>query len=198
MSGHGIIVSYTTRVMIRGRHNRFTASLGLCAACVWCASYVVPMRCGFVVTRATAIGMCGSDGALNLRFTVDETPVNRGMTSQAAPFALYREILPRFGEANLKDRMLPYIEMPQTVELRIGVRLPGLAPPPTKQHVYSAVVLNAPYWLFILPHFCLNLLRAWMNRRRNSATASRLCRSCGYDLRATPTRCPECGNAAQD
>jgi hypothetical protein len=54
-----------------------------------------------------------------------------------------------------------------------------------------------------LPHWCLVLLFAalpahWLVARRRQAVARRraeagLCAGCGYDLRATPVQCPECG-----
>jgi hypothetical protein len=55
------------------------------------------------------------------------------------------------------------------------------------------LVIAVPHWslalLFsILPAF--HLLVALRSRRRHRAG---LCRRCGYDLRATPDDCPECG-----
>jgi hypothetical protein len=62
------------------------------------------------------------------------------------------------------------------------------------------------FWSVWLPHWLLSLLLglpvavAWRIRRRSVMRAARLaagqCASCGYDLRASPKRCPECGAAA--
>ena len=53
--------------------------------------------------------------------------------------------------------------------------------------------LRVPYWAIAsvlgLPA-CLAVARA---RRRKRRSEGRLCSACGYDLRATPDRCPECG-----
>ena len=55
-------------------------------------------------------------------------------------------------------------------------------------------VIIVPYrWLTLV----FAILPAWRAiqffRRRRHATPSPLCAACGYDLRATPDRCPECG-----
>lgn len=56
-----------------------------------------------------------------------------------------------------------------------------------------------PYWLLILATAILPAI--WIasslrhhRRRRHRLTQGR-CLKCGYDLRATPSRCPECGES---
>jgi hypothetical protein len=50
-----------------------------------------------------------------------------------------------------------------------------------------------PYWLPLLATAAMPLLRlrTWSRRRKDLRIGH--CRNCGYDLRATPGRCPECG-----
>ncbi len=54
-------------------------------------------------------------------------------------------------------------------------------------------IASAPYWLFALAFAIAPALWYWTARRKFRRAAAGLCPRCGYDLRATPTRCPECG-----
>lgn len=56
--------------------------------------------------------------------------------------------------------------------------------------------VSIPAWLFalILAILPARALLAW--RRGLRRRAAGCCPACGYDLRATPARCPECGHAA--
>ena len=53
-----------------------------------------------------------------------------------------------------------------------------------------------PYWLIILLALVAPVWRLDGIRRRRTRDRRHRCRACGYDLRATPDRCPECGTAA--
>jgi hypothetical protein len=57
------------------------------------------------------------------------------------------------------------------------------------------VYLRIPFWFMFLATILLPAaaLRRHINRRRH--TIAGVCRKCGYDLRATPDRCPECGTS---
>jgi hypothetical protein len=64
--------------------------------------------------------------------------------------------------------------------------LPGLRAQEEVQSVYI------PYWFAVAP-------LAWLFYRRADGKRLRAgrCLFCGYDLRATPDRCPECGNVPE-
>jgi hypothetical protein len=52
-----------------------------------------------------------------------------------------------------------------------------------------------PCWLMFVASACLTTWAAWRPVREWHARRLRpgACRTCGYDMRATPERCPECG-----
>ena len=77
----------------------------------------------------------------------------------------------------------------------LGFRVGNLAQgTPSKPGWGGGVVV--PLW-FPLAVFAAGPLWRWRRRRRlDRRRLLRLCPACGYDLRASPERCPECGTAA--
>jgi hypothetical protein len=57
----------------------------------------------------------------------------------------------------------------------------------------DVVGLRVPFWAIAVLSALLPLLMLWRYGRRRRRIDRRLCVRCGYDLRATPDRCPECG-----
>jgi hypothetical protein len=58
---------------------------------------------------------------------------------------------------------------------------------------YPFVIVGIPYWfLALLPLVFFGVWVRYTRRQRRRRRAGR-CLECGYDVRATPDRCPECG-----
>ena len=71
--------------------------------------------------------------------------------------------------------------------------------PRVVEHVMPAWNLTVDSWVLALATATLPAAWAWPRVRRTLLARRRragTCARCGYDLRATPGRCPECGAAA--
>jgi hypothetical protein len=76
------------------------------------------------------------------------------------------------------------LQRPASAHFQWGDYLGPLSYQPKRQSSYTI-----PYWPFIA---VLLFILPFTNPRRKDANSG-MCPSCGYDLRATPNRCPECG-----
>jgi hypothetical protein len=61
---------------------------------------------------------------------------------------------------------------------------------------YDLYAFTVPYWAVALAASLLPGALAARRVSRRSNRSAGACPACGYDLRATPGRCPECGRVA--
>ena len=101
-----------------------------------------------------------------------------------------RDTLVQYNPQPVGDIMIwPYRNLPEGPQNRwLGF---GLAVN-TSQRYYELVT---PAWFVVIATASSGLLVLRRARRLQRATQLGLCPHCGYDVRATPDRCPECGTA---
>jgi hypothetical protein len=77
-------------------------------------------------------------------------------------------------------------------------RPPDLRGPASPHTGLAFSFVTVAYWPLAFPLLALPTARAigYVSRRLDRRRSPGICVRCGYDLRATPERCPECGTAA--
>lgn len=170
-------------------------SLLLCAAAVglWVRGYrvvdVAVVAAGRADTRATVVDewkLMSGKGVLALIWQRDTSP-------PAPPFG---EAGPRFSHSTLAPQAFAVARA--TFWQRLGFNRTDHAALDPAYPAWSrrSRAVRVPYWSLVLASGALpawRLPRLWRTRR---TVARGHCLACGYDLRATSGRCPECGTAA--
>jgi hypothetical protein len=67
----------------------------------------------------------------------------------------------------------------------------------TNQSVVSEWSVLLPHWFLMIVAVLPGVLALRRRGIRERRRTDRLCTHCGYDLRASPGRCPECGETAE-
>ena len=84
-----------------------------------------------------------------------------------------------------------HLDAAESPAARLGFHWEGEFWDARNHHIMTVV----PHWFAALIASVIPACR-YLRSRRRSRPRPGLCRRCGYDLRATPGRCPECGAAA--
>jgi len=138
----------------------------------------------------TAIELDSWQGSVCITF--DSANANVAAAAATGPRVSYRAFPIQTPEAKLWKGYTSHLGFIAESH-RVGLRPKGSPPgtPPTR--FMDTKVVGAPWWfialaLLIMPNLWL---RKRARMRRNQELG--LCVQCGYDLRASPHRCPECG-----
>ena len=76
-----------------------------------------------------------------------------------------------------------------------AITLPSVSRTMTRNDIISAVFVLTAF--SVVPGVLTTVLAFILSRGPIATRDSPVCRRCGYDLRATPGRCPECGIVAE-
>ena len=168
-------------------------SLLLCvaAAALWVTSYDRPRNIVYVWTKSgppverRSIAWFSADGVTRLEVGTMIAETEAAAQGSLISATGFLPATPWRGPDT--PRLFPRFKLEHS-----SVRFPGAGLLVRRRDI------RAPYWFCTAA--CAVLPLTWVVRRNHWRRAKRrragLCPACGYDLRATPGRCPECGAAA--
>lgn len=96
----------------------------------------------------------------------------------------------------------PYVYQPQHIWERMGFRIDESSVIVTSsivffERAYDSLTVTVPLWAVSLVSGLPPLLWGILYGRKRNWRAAGRCSRCGYDLRASPNRCPECGKPVE-
>jgi hypothetical protein len=167
------------------------------------------MKRGIItVAAALSAAVCVAASALWLRSywrhdlvcLMFRAPAQYQCHSMRGTFQIHRMVFPP-GEVDNDPRYVRTVQAPRKVRLTrlrgedLRDRRLGPFAVQSGELTYHFVQVAFPCWSVvatsaILPAYWLVLRRRW---RRQRLCAQGRCERCGYDVRASPDRCPECG-----
>ena len=172
----------------------------LVAAGLWVQSYAAP---GAAMLRDAGRSALAADSTRGrIVFVQQQVTTDSAEVAATFPAARSYEIefngrpwmsgsrAPCYSEYDLGRRWLGFglaIDRPKKV--RESVR-------PAVDYQISQWML--PHWLFALVGMILPIVWLTQRRRTKRRRVAGRCVACGYDLRQSPGRCPECGRAAAE
>jgi hypothetical protein len=163
----------------------------------WIASYVRPH--GVTVSGVREYALFARTGVIQFHYSIKTDVVQHGWNAWAIEEVGFQ---PADEPATVSWRyrgprvMFSQRRVYQEGEVLMGSYVPEPSTGRTTALGEWTRVIGVPHWpvalVLALPTTwtALALRRRWIGRRRRRAG---LCPRCGYDLRETPERCPECG-----
>lgn len=161
-----------------------------CPVLLWLLSFVASFQLTTYVDR-WGFAAISRHGTVWIRVTKEiESPYPE---VQAHPLANYTENLPLTRQWII-CQLLPFTKIEQTPNYQQSVRFRSAPQPAWPLRRHKSYEVSIPWWIIfaVILFWPPRLLRHRENVRQGDVGH---CAICGYDLRASTGRCPECGTA---